>query len=166
MEAYFPLPAGSVSEFYMAQIDDDHAGKTMLISLWDPGDTGNLSADLQILEPRSDGYYPVPFSYTARRNSGNASSCDGRTNLNDSDATDTTVRTNTGGTSLFNGCWVTIEIDVDSDYDAPLPSTDTVATEGGWWKIRYIMGSGSNPSTDLTTWQVELRGNPVHLVPE
>ena len=26
--------------------------------------------------------------------------------------------------------------------------------------------SSDNPAFDLTTWQVELRGNPVHLVPE
>jgi hypothetical protein len=166
MEAYFPLPAGTNSEFYMAKIDAEHAGKTMVISLWDPGDTGSLRADLQILEPRSNGYFPIPFSYTARRNSGAASSCDSRTNLNDGDSTDLTVRTNTGGTSLFNGCWVIIEIPLSDTYTAPHPSSDTVTSEGGWWKIRYVMGSGTNPSTDLTTWQVELRGNPVHLVPE
>ena len=37
--------------------------------------------------------------------------------------------------------------------------------EDGWWKIRYTMGgSTSSFSTDLTTWQVNIRGNPVHLV--
>ena len=38
MEAYVRLPAGQVSEFYLAQIKKVHAGKTMVINLWDPGD--------------------------------------------------------------------------------------------------------------------------------
>ncbi len=38
-------------------------------------------------------------------------------------------------------------------------------TEGGWWKIKYTMGgSTSSYSTDLTTWKVQIIGNPVHLV--
>ena len=79
----------------------------------------------------------------------------------------TSVTTNTGGTSLFNGCWLTIEIPLSTNYSAPLPANDTVATEGGWWKIRYNMsGSTSSNSTDMTTWQVSLRGSPVHLVLE
>jgi hypothetical protein len=77
-----------------------------------------------------------------------------------------TLSTNTGGSSLFNGCWVTIEIALPSDYRAPRPTSETLTNEGGWWKIRYNMGSGGGFSTDLTTWQVELRGNPVHLVQE
>jgi len=40
-----------------------------------------------------------------------------------------------------------------------------VSGERGWWKIRYNMsGSSSQFSTDLTTWKVDIRGNPVHLV--
>jgi hypothetical protein len=30
--------------------------------------------------------------------------------------------------------------------------------------MRYIMGAGSGNATDLTTWKVSIRGNPVHLV--
>jgi hypothetical protein len=30
--------------------------------------------------------------------------------------------------------------------------------------MRYIMGSGTGNATDLTTWKVSIRGNPVHLV--
>ena len=48
MEAYVRLPGGQASEFYLAQIDAVHAGKTMQIDLWDPGDTGVPSASLKI----------------------------------------------------------------------------------------------------------------------
>ncbi len=51
MEAFTPLNGGGAADFYLAQIDAEHAGKTMVIKLWDPGDTGNLSAALRILRP-------------------------------------------------------------------------------------------------------------------
>jgi hypothetical protein len=162
MEAYVRLPGGRATEFYLAKIEERHAGKTMAIRLWDPGDTGALAANLQILGPTTSGYVVTPFSYTAERGSGAASSCDSRTGTNV-----TSVTTNTGGTSLYNGCWLNIELVLPNDYVAPHPTSDTVTSEGGWWKIRYNMsGLTSSYSTDLTTWQVELRGNPVHLVIE
>ncbi|MBX3029599.1 MAG: hypothetical protein KF809_05535 [Chloroflexi bacterium] len=159
MEAYFRLPQNQTSDFYMAQIEEVHAGKTMVIELWDPGDTGNLSATLQILRPAANDYVPAQFSYAAEANSLNASNCNSLAGTNV-----TSVVTNTGGSSRFNGCWLTITIPLPTNYDAPLPSSDNIATEGGWWKMRYIMGSGSGNATDLTTWKVSIRGNPVHLV--
>ena len=126
-----------------------------------PGRHRQLAANLQILEPTATSYVATNFNYSAERNSNNASNCSSRSGTNVG-----SVTTNTGGTSLFNGCWLTIEIPLPNTYSAPNPSSDTVTNEGGWWKIRYNMsGSTSNYSTDLTTWQVELRGNPVHLVP-
>ena len=56
MESFSPLPGGASSVFYLAQIDAVHAGKTVVISLWDPGDTGPLSANVQILVPGPTGY--------------------------------------------------------------------------------------------------------------
>ena len=57
-------------------------------------------------------------------------------------------------TPRFQGCWLTIQIPIPTTYTAPQP---------GWWKIQYNIGTGTGAS-DLTTWQVEIRGNPVHLV--
>ncbi len=59
MQAFTPLSAaGSAvsSEFYLAQIAAQYAGKTVEISLWDPGDTNPLSASLEILRPTSGGW--------------------------------------------------------------------------------------------------------------
>jgi len=162
MEAYVRLPGGAQSEFYLAQIDAVHAGKTMIIDLWDPGDTGNLSASLQILKPTSSSYSPATFDYTAFRESSSGTSC----NSNSGNGV-SSVTTNTGGSSLFNGCWLTIQVRLPDDYSAPHPSSDSVTNEGGWWKIRYSMGGSSSAfSTDLTTWQVSIRGSPVHLIPD
>jgi Flp pilus assembly protein TadG len=162
MEAYVRLPGGRSSEFYLAQIDREHAGKTMVVNLWDPGDTGNLAASLQLLKPTATSYQPVEFSYSATPNShhGNTSDCGNRSGTGA-----TSITTNTGGSSRYNGCWLTIEIPLPSTYTAPHPSSDTVTGEGGWWKIRYNMsGNSSDNSTDMTTWEVEVRGSPVHLV--
>jgi Flp pilus assembly protein TadG len=158
MEAYFPLPADQASTFYLAQIEAAHAGKWMDIDLWDPGDTGNLVADLEILMPTTSGFAPVNFYYN---------SATGTTlppNYTCGPTTSSSVaslRTNTGGTSLFNGKWVRICVQLPDDYSA---EPDPVTGQDGWWKIRYTMGAGTNPSTDLTTWKVNIRGNPVHLV--
>ena len=49
----------------------------MVIELWDPGDTGSLSATLEILQPTHRGYTPATFSYTATPGStGARSSCE------------------------------------------------------------------------------------------
>ncbi len=154
MQAYTPLTAngGTVSsEFYLAQIEAVHAGKTVEIHLWDPGDTQNLSANLQILLPTASGWDPMTFSYTAKTgttNSGRTTSCNTRA------GTDTFVVTNSGGTSRFNGCWLTIRAVIPDGYTAP---------QDGWWKIRYNM-SGNDTSFDVTTWTVNIIGNPVHLI--
>ena len=162
MEAYVRLPGGRATEFYLARIEAEHAGKTMVIRLWDPGDTGSLAANLEILGPGATAYNVTPFNHSARRNSANSYDCSGLRGTGV-----TSVTTNTGGSSLYNGCWLTIEIALPTTYSAPHPTSDTVTTEGGWWKIRYNMsGSSGSYSTDLTTWEVEMRGNPVHLVIE
>jgi hypothetical protein len=161
MEMLTPLPGGQTSTFYLAQIEAIHAGKTMEIKLWDPGDT-NQNAYIQILQPTSSGWTPfTTLSYTAKRgqldpssgsyiyNSG-ASSCD-------SNSSSSTDRIQTyQSSSRFNGCWLTIQIGLPAGYSAP---------QSGWWKISYTMqGSSGTNATDITTWQVNIRGNPVHLV--
>lgn len=159
MEAFSPLQGGQASIFYLAQIEAVHAGKTMEINLWDPGDTGSLAANLQILMPTPTGYTPATFNYRAKRGTTNANA----TNCNATTGSGvTSVTTNTGGSSRFNGCWLTIEIPIPSTYSAPQPPGEQ---EPGWWKIRYNMsGSTSSNSFDVTTWEVQIRGNPVHLV--
>ena len=156
MEAFSPLNGGGASIFYLAQIEAIHAGKTMEIKLYDPGDTGSLAANLQILQPGSGGYTAANFTYTAKKSAVNGVACDART------GSGTSVQTNTGGTSLFNGCWLTITIQLPTTYSAPTPPGEPGP---GWWKIQYNMsGTTANTAFDLTTWQVNLRGNPVHLV--
>jgi hypothetical protein len=157
MEAYSPLPSSATSTFYLAQIGAEHAGKTVAIELWDPGDTNGLTANLSIMIPGAGGYSAANLTWTAAQGTTNtnASSC------NTSTGSGTSITAANGSTSNFNGCWVTILVQIPATYTAPTPPGEA---QPGWWKIQYTMGSGSSTAFDLTTWQVEIRGNPVHLV--
>jgi hypothetical protein len=158
MESFSPLPGGGSSTFYLARIEAVHAGKTVVIGLWDPGDTGSLSANVQILIPGASEYTAGSLKWTSAKGTtaSGASACNGQS------GTGTSITANTGTQQKFNGCWVTIEVPIPASYTAATPPGET---EGGWWKIRYnIGGSGGDTSFDVTTWQVSIRGNPVHLV--
>jgi hypothetical protein len=170
MQAFTPLCAGggtcpvasttTSSEFYLAQIDGVHVGKTVEIQLWDPGDTSPLTANLQILVPNSGGWSPTTFTWRAKGGTSNSnvnSACDTNTGTN------TSVTTSTGASlGVFNGCWLTISVVVPTGYAACGTVGNPIACQDGWWKIRYNM-TGTGTSNDVTTWKVSIRGNPVHL---
>jgi hypothetical protein len=139
-----------VSRFYLARIEAVHAGKTMVVELFDPGDA-NGTASIQVLKPTSTGYTPATFSYTA---DANATGSRSGTNV-------TSITTVQSGTSRYNNSWLTLTIPLPKTYDAPLPPGEPAGTQGGWWKIAYTFNS---TATDSTTWRVSIRGNPVHLV--
>jgi Flp pilus assembly protein TadG len=153
MQMFTPLSASggsTFSEFYLAQIDAVHAGKTVEIKLWDPGDTSPLSANLQIEIPTASGWSPTTMDYTAAKGTTNS----GATNCDSTSGTGVTSIVTSTPTSRFNGCWLTIDVVIPISYTAP---------QSGWWKIKYNM-SGSGTSNDVTTWKVQIRGNPVHLI--
>ena len=54
----------------------------------------------------------------------------------------------------FNDKLLTIDIPLSSTYGA------SGLWQGGWWQVEYDVSSGN----DTTTWQVNVLGNPVHLV--
>jgi hypothetical protein len=164
MQAFTPLEAVlSPSEFYLAQIDPVHLGKTLEIRLWDPGDTNQLSAWLEILIPDNTapgGYRTASVTYSAAvgtTNSAANSACN--TNKRTS-ASAALIQTSNGGTKgFFNGCWLTIDTVIPAWYTG----NSTLPGDFGWWKIRYTM-TGVGVSSDVTTWTADIRGNPVHLV--
>jgi Flp pilus assembly protein TadG len=145
MAMYNNINAGTAL-FYLAQIDKVHAGKTMEIRLFDPGDVGG-DATLRIKKPSALGYSDATFSYVADN---------GRTGTNV-----TSIQTASGGTNLYQNSWITISVPLPVTYgigDTLIPPGETQA---GWWKIQYAITASGN---DTTTWEVNIRGNPVHLV--
>ena len=159
MEAYFPLPGNQTPVFYLAQVDAHYAGKWMDIDLWDPGDTGDLSAKLRFLAPDGGAGTVTPFYWN--HSSGSVKPTDFACGPSTSSLV-SSITTSTGSGGIFNGQWVRVCIKLDDAYSAPI---DPGSGEHGWWRISYEMtGTASTaPSTDLTTWEVNIRGNPVHL---
>jgi hypothetical protein len=147
MAAYANVNAGA-SLFYLAQVDAVHAGKTLEIRLFDPGDVGG-TATLRIKKPTPTGYVNATFSYTANGGAGSQSG----TNV-------TSLLTANSGASQYQNAWVTISIPLPASYGVG-GLTPPGETEPGWWKIEYAITSAGN---DTTTWEVNIRGNPVHLV--
>ena len=133
--------------FYLAQVDAVHAGKTLEIKLFDPGDVTN--ATLRIKQPTPSGYADATFRFTATGSSGGAPTSGGP---------QTSLQTSNSTTTFYNNQWVTIQVPLPADYGAPTPPGET---QPGWWKIEYTVGTSGQ---DITTWEVNIRGNPVHLV--
>jgi hypothetical protein len=166
METYANIGSGS-QEFYLAQIDRlAGAGKTVEIDLFDPGDTNGASW-LQI-EPdttsSSTAWQPATFSYTSTTPNGTVSPwpTSGSTNcIQTHGGTGTPpagcTQTSSNNNSFYNNAWVSIFITLDTNYGLPNPPG---LINNGWWKIKYTVNIGN----DTTTWQVAIRGNPVHLI--
>jgi Flp pilus assembly protein TadG len=145
MAAYTNLDGG-LQKFYFAQIEKVHAGKTMAIHLFDPGEASG-NAYLRILSPDGNIYHYQTFDWT---------SDDGRAQTGVSQ-----IQTAVNGAAQFNNREITITIPLPATYgkDGLNPPGD-VTDEEGWWLIEYNVNQGN----DTTTWAVDIRGNPVHLV--
>ena len=89
------------------------------------------------------------FKFTATGSSGGAPTSGGP---------QTSLQTSSTSASFYNNEWVTIQVALPADYSAPTPPGET---QPGWWKIEYTVGTSGQ---DVTTWEVNIRGNPVHLV--
>jgi len=145
MCAFIVINGSSV--FYLAQVEAGHAGKTLEIRLFDPGDITNTN--LKIRVPTTTGFTYATFTWTATGSSGGAPTSGGPT---------TTLVTSSSTTNYYNNQWVTISVQIPSSYTAPTPPGEPGP---GWWKIEYNTGTSG---ADITTWEVNVRGNPVHLI--
>jgi Flp pilus assembly protein TadG len=146
MAAYTNLDdtgAGGAQTFYFSQIEDVHAGKTMVITLFDPGEA-NADSYLRFLSPYGGSYNYATFNW---------SSNDGRSGTNV-----TQIQTATNSGALFNNRILTIEIPLPADYGTGGLDPNGLG-EDGWWLVEYDVRAAN----DTTTWEVEIRGNPVHL---
>ncbi len=143
----FANVTGSTATFYLADISSVHAGKTMQIQLFDPGEGAQ---SIEVLDPNGN---PVTFSY--QNVEGFSPSYSGTTSL-----------LNVSGTGAqppyrqspykFNERKVQINVALPSNYSS-VYGTKT------WWRLRYKTGSSS--VTDRTTWSITIVGDPLRLVP-
>ncbi|RPI20497.1 MAG: hypothetical protein EHM57_07940 [Actinobacteria bacterium] len=120
--------------FYLAEVEEIHKNKELVIDLWDPGDaSGNHS--IRIVDPHGD--YP-PCTWTSTNPSypsGSSSQCQIPTS-----------------SARFNNHGLQIRIELPDDYSC---------AGDCWWKIDYDYPGLTN---DTTTWEARIEGNPVKLV--
>jgi hypothetical protein len=105
--------------FYLAEVEEVHAGKDLVIDLWDPGDaSGNHS--VRFIDP--NGNTPA-CEYTSSNPSygGTLGSCDVPTS-----------------SSRFNDHWIQIRISLPAGYTCGADC---------WWKIDYNYPSTTNDTT-------------------
>jgi Flp pilus assembly protein TadG len=146
MEAFIVI--NNTSVFYLAQIEAAHAGKVLEIKLFDPGDISDTIFKIRL--PTTTGFVYPQFTFSATGSACGAPTSGGPT---------TTLRTSDAeGCRYYNNEWVTISVPIPATYTAPTPPGEPGP---GWWKIEYgTLGTGQ----DITTWEVNIRGNPVHLI--
>ncbi len=149
MSIYATLP-GATADFYLAQIDPVHAGKTMRLTLFDPGEGAN---SLQILDPNGS---PASFSWSTQCNPPTppTGGCSGSGTSLDVSGTGAQPFSGLQSSSRYNDRYVTLDVKLPNNYST-LYGTKT------WWKVRYAVGT---TPTDRTTWSVNIVGDPVHLL--
>ena len=120
--------------FYLAEVEEVHAGKDLVIGLWDPGDaSGNHS--LRIRDPHGNLPSCTWTSTNPSYPGGTLAACDIPTS-----------------SSRFNDHQVEIRVHLADTYTCGLDC---------WWKIDYNYPGQTN---DTTTWEARIEGNPVKLV--
>lgn len=138
------------STFYLAKIDEIHRGKTLEISLFDPGDGTD----------RATGT-PATYRLNVLKPGGATSSCSYRVRDEGSPTSLSTcaIVTRQNRTNAYNGKWLDIQLPIPEDYTC---GSDC------WWRIRYDfqnIATGFSPN-DRTVWAARIIGDPVHLIEE
>jgi Flp pilus assembly protein TadG len=143
--------SGQPSEFFLADISDQHAGKSVEVTMFDPGEGMN---NVQFLDPSG-----ALADFTFRlANCTAGSMCSNPviwpdTNDADNDSCSGSPCLNVTN-SRFQDQFVVITIDLPANY--------TCGTNC-WWKVRYTPQTNGSV-TDRTTWSVRVIGGPVHLI--
>ena len=140
------------SEFYLAQIEAAHAGKTMEVKLFDAGDTSG-DANIEILIPTAAGWSATNFNYTAaqgddqqRRDQLHVICRHGRAQRRDKHRAGRAGSTAAGSPSRSRS--------PTRRHDRHRPAR----------LVEDPLQHDRRSATDITTWQVQIRGNPVHLI--
>ena len=129
------------TEFHLAEVKEVHAGKTLVVELWDAGDaSGDHSVEI-----RDPSGTPLACTWTAEEYDG-AGTASG---------TESSCVIDTGavnGKYRFNNWLVTIRIELPADY---------TCFADCWWTIYYNYPGKTH---DTTTWPAYMEGKPIRLV--
>ena len=135
------------TDFYMAEIDPRHAGKTLQVTLFDVGEGAN---GVEILDPNGN---PATFTWETECSPPivpPSGGCSGSGTYLDVSGTGAQPGGRRMSASKYNDRSIVISIQIPDDYPYA----------GNWWKVRY---HASASMTDRTTWSVRVLGDPVRL---
>jgi hypothetical protein len=112
--------SGSQADFFLSEISSVFTGKTLSITLFDPGEGGD---NIHIRKPTATGFADATFTWTSSSGaSGSGTSLDVRS-------------------SVFNGQSVVLKVDL-LGYSPP--------AENAWWQIRYNFAAGATVTDRTT----------------
>jgi hypothetical protein len=158
MVLYNNIDSGDAT-FYIAEVAPQYAGKTLVLEMFDPGES---SGDAWVYPMLPSSTSPGPVVHASPGMCDFASTRSGYPQAG---------QTNNGGFcsfqsaasgALYNGHWFTMRIRIPDDYTCT-PGTNPVTAAGScWWGIRYTFSGGGSP-TDTTTWRARIEGNPLRL---
>ncbi len=126
--------ATNYATFDLAEVSQVHAGKDLVIELWD-SDSGIGSVSV-----KQPGGATLSCEWSATTGDGGT---DG----------DCSIPT---GSYSFNNHSMEIRVDIPNTY-----TCDPATADGCWWTIELFYPGGAN---DTTTWSAHIEGNPVRLV--
>jgi hypothetical protein len=158
MVMYNNITAGD-STFYLAEVGPQYAGKTLVLELFDPGES---SGTARLYPMRPSAAVPGAVVNVPTNECDFESTRANYPRVPDlGDAGNCAIRTADGG-ALYNGHWVTMRVAIPAGYTCVVGRDPQIEAGSCWWGIRYSF-SGTGSPTDTTTWQARIEGNPVHL---
>ena len=139
MSIFTNAPGGQAT-VYVADVHPDHAGKTLELNFYDPGESSG-DAWMEVTSPPGVVIGPNDCPWTA---------------TNGNFGTNCRIQTTSGGSALYNGEWINMQIKLpgSTSYNCN-PLVDC------FWKMDVDL----NVSHDRTTWEAKIIGNPVKLDP-
>ena len=159
------------ASFYLAQVAPSYAGKTMTITLFDPGRVPRPSRysnrtvrrpafTYQTDDTNAEEAARAPWRPTAAPPTSATTETTHRipTTLSPVSAIPGTKVPNLAGrtsASKYNDRYLEIQVPITSDLAV-------LEANGGWYKVQYVFASAS--VSDRTTWSVTIGGNPIHLI--
>jgi hypothetical protein len=144
-----------------------------VIELWDAGDaTGN--ATIYPMRPSTTAPRPVvnvpaaecAYTSSPAPNAAQSSSPGGPTGMvygtprPSDEGANCAIRSTVSSARQFNGEWLRVRVSVPTSYTCTLGVNPETTKGSCWWGIKYNF---SSTTTDVTTWQARIEGNPVHL---
>jgi hypothetical protein len=139
MSIFTNQPTG-VATVWLAEILPVHAGKKLQLNFFDGGESA------------------APATMTVKNPAGAMASNCVWTATNGATGSTCSIATAVGCCAIFNNHWITITIDIPSNYTCDPTANNN---SGCYWK----MDLSTQSAHDRTTWSARVIGNPVRLVP-